>query len=288
VTDAGAHGMPHLIYLVPAVFVALLVLEHAVPLRRWKSRLGSRLLVNAVVSSLAIAVAATLVRPVATTILGRVSESGWSLAGLVSADGTVQAILGFLLMDLSFYYWHRANHAWPFLWRFHNAHHMDPDLDVTTAVRFHFAEIVLSAAFRALQVAVIGGPAWVFGAYELTFQCSTLFQHSNLRLPIAVERALVVVVVTPRMHGIHHSKPFSETNSNWSSVCSWWDRLHGTMRLNVPQSAIDIGISGYSLPHDNTIAAVLTMPFRQQRDYWRGADDVPARPSAVGPTRLLE
>src|SRR5918999_397651 len=135
----------------------------------------------------------------------------------------VKAVLVFLLTDLSFYYWHRANHAWPLLWRFHNAHHIDPDLDVSTAMRFHFVEIGYSAAFRALQVIVIGGPAWAFVVYETAFQLNTLFHHSNMRLPIGVERWLNLVLVTPRMHGIHHSKRFDEINSNWSSVFPWWD-----------------------------------------------------------------
>ena len=240
--------MPSVVYLVPSAFLFLFVLERIFPLRRAKSRLASRLLVNAVASLLAIAVGLTVVRPIATSVLALVSEKEWGLATIVSENEVVQPILAFLLMDLSFYYWHRANHAWPFLWRFHNGHHVDPDLDVTTAARFHFVEIGLSAAFRALQVTLIGGAPWVFVAYEIVFQLNTLFQHSNLRLPIAVERALVLVLVTPRMHGIHHSKLFRETNSNWSSVFSWWDRLHGTLRLNVPQSTIDIGIAGYARP----------------------------------------
>jgi sterol desaturase/sphingolipid hydroxylase (fatty acid hydroxylase superfamily) len=281
---------PVCFYVVPSVFLVLFLLERVFPLRRAKRRLGSRLLVNAVVSSLAIAVALTLVRPVAMTVLQFVSERAWSLASLFSENRVVQAILGFLMMDLSFYYWHRANHGWPFLWRFHNAHHIDEDLDVSTAVRFHFVEIAFSAAFRALQVTLIGGAPWVFVAYETVFQLNTLFQHSNLRLPVAVERVLVLVLVTPRMHGIHHSRRFDETNANWSSVFSLWDRLHGTLRLNVPQFAIDIGIAGYSRRGDNTVAAVLAMPFRRQRDYWQGSegDEAPMRNAGVKRTHLAE
>jgi len=282
--------MPHPLYLVPVTFLILFLLERLFPLRRAKSRLGARLWVNAVVSSLAIAVALTVVRPVATAVLEFVSERDWSLTSIVSENSVVQAGLAFLLMDLSFYYWHRANHAWPFLWRFHNAHHVDNDLDVSTAVRFHFVEVGLSAAFRALQVTLIGGAPWVFVVYETVFQLNTLFQHSNLRLPIAVERVLILVLVTPRMHGIHHSKRFHETNSNWSSVFSWWDRLHGTLRLNVPQAAIDIGIAGYSLPGDNTVAAVLGIPFWKQRHYWRDAygKEESERQDAGMLTRLVE
>lgn len=259
-------------YLLPAVFIILLFLERRFPLRKAKSHFRSRLLVNAVVSAIAIAVALVVVRPIAMHVLRLASENAWGLATIVAMNPAVQAVFVFLLMDLSFYYWHRANHTWPLFWRFHNAHHIDPDLDVTTATRFHFVEIAYSSVFRALQVSVIGGPAWVFVAYETVFQLNTFLQHTNVRLPIGFERWLSLVIVTPRMHGIHHGKRFHETNSNWSTVFSVWDRLHGTLHLDVPQSRIDVGIPGYSLPGDNAIGAVLAMPFRKQRSYWD--DDV--------------
>lgn len=259
-------------YLVPAMFIILFFLERRFPLRRAKSPLKSRLVVNAVVSAIAIAVALVVVRPIAMRVLQLATENDWGLATIIAMHPAIQAALVFLLMDLSFYYWHRANHAWPLLWRFHNAHHIDPDLDVTTAVRFHFVEIAYSSVFRVLQISAIGGPAWVFVAYETVFQINTYMQHSNLRLPIGFERWVSLIIVTPRMHAIHHGKRFQETNSNWSTVFSVWDRMHGTLRLNVPQSRIDVGIAGYSLPEDNTIGAVLAMPFQKQRNYWD--DDV--------------
>ena len=194
------------------------------------------------------------------------------LTNLIALPAAIEAGLCFLLLDLSFYYWHRVNHTWPWLWRVHNAHHIDPDLDVTTSMRFHGLEILYSSMFRALQVLVIGGPVQVLIAYEICFHLNTFFQHSNVRIPIRVERLLNLLLVTPRMHGIHHSKRFQETNSNWSTVFSVWDRLHGTANLNVPQARIDIGIAGYANPRDNTVLAVLTAPFRKQRDYWLGGD----------------
>jgi sterol desaturase/sphingolipid hydroxylase (fatty acid hydroxylase superfamily) len=157
-------------------------------------------------------------------------------------------------------------------------------------MRFHFLEIGYSSAFRALQVMIIGGAPWVFIAYETAFQINTLFHHSNVRLPVAIERWLNLVIVTPRMHGIHHSKRFDEINSNWSSVFSWCDRLHGTLRLNVSQGEIDIGVTGYSLPEDNNVRSILAIPFRAQRDYWRGArgNEALPRQGAEDPTRLTE
>ncbi|MDQ3200474.1 MAG: sterol desaturase family protein [Verrucomicrobiota bacterium] len=119
-------------------------------------------------------------------------------------------------MDLSFYRWHWLNHRSGFLWRFHNVHHSDADLDVSTGFRFHFGEVAISAVFRVVQVALIGISAPAFAAYELVFQVNTLFQHSNVRLPIRLERMLSKVFVTSRMHGIHHSQVQRETNSNYS------------------------------------------------------------------------
>jgi sterol desaturase/sphingolipid hydroxylase (fatty acid hydroxylase superfamily) len=256
---------------IPVVLIAIAILfalERAFPLRRQKEPLRRRLAVNAAVAALAIAAALMIVRPVASWLLEEVSQNRWGLTGIVPMPVLLQVVATFLLLDLSFYYWHRANHAWPFLWRFHNVHHVDPDLDISTSVRFHFLEIAFSAAFRALQVVVIGGELWMFVTYESAFQANTLFQHSNIRLPITIERWIVLIFVTPRMHGIHHSKRFHDVNSNWSSVFSWWDRLHGTLNLNVPQAAIDIGVPGYSKPGDNRILELLLMPLHPQRSYW--------------------
>jgi sterol desaturase/sphingolipid hydroxylase (fatty acid hydroxylase superfamily) len=145
-------------------------------------------------------------------------------------------------------------------------------------LRFHFGELAFSAGFRILQILAIGVSAWVYLAYELAFQANTLFHHSNLRLPIRLERALNKVLVTPRMHGIHHSHVRGETNSNYGVVFPWWGRLHRTLGLNVPLSAITIGIPGYSSPEDNRLWAAVWLPFRKQRDYWRRPDGTPRHP----------
>jgi sterol desaturase/sphingolipid hydroxylase (fatty acid hydroxylase superfamily) len=163
-----------------------------------------------------------------------------------------------------------ANHRIHFLWRFHNVHHIDPDLDVSTAFRFHFIEVGLSAGFRALQVLVIGPSFFAYLVYESAFQLGTLFHHSNTRLPPGLERALNVLLVTPRMHGIHHSNVREENISNFGVVFPWWDRLHRTLRLNVPQADVVIGIPAYSGPADNRILRCFAMPFHPQRDYWLG------------------
>ena len=260
-----------LLLILGTVFIFLFLLERLFPLRRRTCLLLRRLVANLFFAALAFATAAVTVRPVVLSLLGWTEARDFGLVYLLPLPAG-RVILGFLLMDLAFYYWHRINHRWPFLWRFHNVHHIDPDLDVSTSFRFHFGEVALSVAFRVIQVTLSGVSAWTYGVYELAFQLNTLFQHSNVRLPIAFERPLNRLLVTPRMHGIHHSQVRGETDSNFSVVLSWWDRLHGTLRLNVPQDAIAIGVPAYTLPGDRTLWHALTLPFRRQRDYWRLPD----------------
>lgn len=254
------------------VLAALLVLERFVPLRRRSRPLLGRLLVNLAISSFAFGTALLLVRPAALSALNWASEQPFGLIHIAALPITAQFVLAFLLMDLTFYWWHVANHRVRFLWRFHNVHHIDPDLDVTTAFRFHFGEVAFSTAFRVVQVSAIGLSLWMFAAYEIVFQANTLFHHSDVRLPIRLERLLSLVLVTPRMHGIHHSQVKDETNSNYSVVFSWWDRLHRTLGLNIPQSEIVVGVPAYARPEDNRFWNAFLLPFHRQRDYWRGED----------------
>ena len=258
------------------VLVGLLfVSERFVALRRSSRPLLGRLLVNIGLSVLAFAVAMVVVRPAALAVLEWAEGKPFGLIHMVSMPVAAQFALSFLLMDLTFYWWHVANHRIPFLWRFHNVHHIDPDLDVSTAFRFHVGEVALSAGFRVVQVSAIGPSAWMFAVYELVFQANTAFHHSNVRLPIRIERLLNLMLVTPRMHGIHHSQVRDEANSNYSVVFSWWDRLHRTLGLNIPQSDLAIGVPGYADPADNGLWTGLLLPFRRQRDYWRRSDGSP-------------
>jgi sterol desaturase/sphingolipid hydroxylase (fatty acid hydroxylase superfamily) len=252
-----------------ALFALLFSLERFFPLRKGTRSLIGRLLVNVAVSVLTFLAAVTLVQPTAHWALRWSTDRLFGLVHLLTLPAWLELVASFLLMDLAFYYWHLANHRAPFLWRFHNVHHTDPELDVSTAFRFHFGEIALSSAFSVIQISLIGISPWAFAVYQLAFQSEVLFHHSNLRLPIRFERLLSKMLVTPRMHGIHHSQVHRENNSNFGTVFPWWDRLHRTLGLNIPQSEIVIGIPGYSLPEDNTVPNALLMPFRKQRDYWR-------------------
>src|SRR6266850_6994774 len=260
------------ILVVVALFALLLALERLFPLRQGAGSLLGRLLINLAVSALTFVAAVTLVQPAAQWTLRWSNNRPFGLVHLLPLPGWLEFMVSFILMDLAFYYWHLANHRAPFLWRFHNVHHTDPELDVSTAFRFHFGEIALSSVFGMIQISLIGISPWAFAVYQLAFQSEVLFHHSNLRLPIRLERLLNKVVVTPRMHGIHHSQVHRENNSNFGTVFTWWDRLHRTLGLNIAQSEIVVGIPGYSQPEDNRAVRALVMPFQSQRDYWRSPD----------------
>jgi sterol desaturase/sphingolipid hydroxylase (fatty acid hydroxylase superfamily) len=155
--------------------------------------------------------------------------NGYGLLSLFALPLWAQIAVSILLMDLTFYYWHWANHNVPLLWRFHNVHHIDPDLDVSTSFRFHFVEIIYSATFRVLQVLILGITPYAYVIFETLFTFATMFHHSNINLPVGFERVLNKIIVTPRMHGVHHSAIQSETNSNYSVIFLWWDWLHRTL-----------------------------------------------------------
>ncbi|EAQ77215.1 sterol desaturase family protein [Blastopirellula marina] len=282
-------------YGLPAISISILaglfVVERLLPLRQPTRSLWRRMFVNLVVSGLALLVAALIVQPAAAWMMGS-DGSPIGLLQWVKIPAWLNIVAGFLLLDLSFYYWHRLNHRIGFLWRFHNVHHIDPDMDVSTAFRFHFGEVAFSALFRVVQVTLIGMSVEAYLIYEFAFTANTMFHHSNVRLPIEWERWLNLCLVTPRMHGIHHSQLERETNSNYSVVLPWWDRLHRSLRLNVSQDGIKIGVPGYSQPEDNRLGNLFLMPFRRQREYWDTPDGQGAERKETGetqrPNRLAE
>jgi sterol desaturase/sphingolipid hydroxylase (fatty acid hydroxylase superfamily) len=213
---------------------------------------------------------------------------GRGLLRVLPLPRALRALLGFLLLDYTLWMWHRLNHAVPVLWRFHLPHHVDRDLDASTGLRFHFGELALSAGFRAGQLAVLGVGRGAFLGYQVVLLAGVLFHHSNLRLPIGVERGLCRVLVTPRMHGIHHSIVEAEAGSNFGSLFPWWDDIHGTRRLDVPQAALTIGVPAYLDPREAGLERVLALPFERLGPSWQLPDGRrPARPALPGPGGAL-
>ncbi len=276
------------VFIVAVVFFTLWVLEPRFTLHQTKRSRMERLMVNAVLSALALGTGAVVIVPLVFQLMTWSAKNGFGLLHLFNLWVPLEAIMGFLLMDLSFYYWHRVNHAFPFFWRFHNVHHVDPDLDVSTSFRFHFGEVFYSSVFRSLQILLLGISPLNYVVYELGFQCATVFHHSKLHLPIRVERWLNMIIVTPRMHGIHHSAVREETDSNFSVIFRWWDWVHGTLRLNIRQAEVVIGVPAYLQPDDNRIVRLLVLPFRKHREHWSFPDGTePQRvPAASAQTTL--
>jgi len=265
--------MEYLTLLIPpGVFVLLFVLERIIPLRQRTRGLLRRLVKNLTLTAIVFLVGSLIVKNAGLATSRWITDRKIGIALLIPLPKWGGIVLSFLLMDLSFYWWHMANHRIRLLWRFHNVHHVDPDLDVSTSFRFHFVEIAYSSVFRVVQVLVIGIAPLTYVIYETVFTIETMFHHSNVRLPVGFERWLNKIVVTPRMHGIHHSAVSQETNSNYSVIFSWWDRLHRSLVLNVPQRSIRIGVPGYQEKQDNRFWNLLKMPFIGQKEYWRFSD----------------
>ena len=259
------------------LFAALLFLQWKFPLRRAHFSIFRRLLRNFVFSAPGFAFLRLALIPIPLAVSAWAAEHGFGLLHWVPLPGWLAGAVGFLLMDWAYYWWHYANHLVPFFWRFHNVHHTDLDLDLSTAARFHFGEIILSVPFRAAIVALFGVPFFALLVFELCFESASLFHHSNWRLPLALERALNHVIVTPRMHGIHHSIVQRETNSNWGTIFCWWDKLHRSLRRDIPQDAITIGVPAYRDERELTLAQLWTMPLKRPRDWQLPDGTVPER-----------
>lgn len=184
-------------------------------------------------------------------------------AGLPTWGHALGAIL---LMDLWMYLWHLINHKIPFLWRFHRVHHADPHMDVTTASRFHTGEIVLSSLLRIGVLFITGIYLWELLLYETLMFAVVQFHHADIALPNKLDKALRTVIVTPAMHKVHHSRWHPETDSNYSSLFSFWDRLTNTFRLHNPLKTLRIGLDEFDAPQDRKVKGLFTMPFRKGTD----------------------
>lgn len=267
-----AYGAPVLAVL----FVLLFVLESKYQLRKRVQGRWKRVVINFVVSIPAFLLLRLLLIPVMVWLA--VKNQSWQLGlnYLYDIAPIAEGAIAFLLLDYSNYLWHILLHKLPILWRFHLVHHCDLDLDITTAFRFHFGELVGSVIFRGAAVVLIGASPLVVLIYEIAFEAATQFHHSNLKMPFRLEKMLNFVVVTPRMHGIHHSMVKRETDSNYAIIFSIWDRLHRTVRLNVRQDRIITGVPSYADAHELTVGRLFKLPFTKIRP-WTNAGNGSSR-----------
>jgi len=261
---------------------ALCWLERRRALRRAVEPQARRAARNLAVAGISAAALQITERPVVEVLTALIQKRRWGLLKLVRLPVWLEAACAVVLLDYTLYVWHVLTHRVPLLWRFHVAHHVDLDLDTSTAFRFHFAEFVVSVPWRAAQILLLGVSPLSFSVWQLFLFLSIMFHHSNVRLPFEFERRLNRVIVTPRMHGIHHSFVREETNSNWSSGLTIWDWLHGTLRLNVQQEEITIGVPAYRKAEEVELEKILMLPFGEQRSVWLLPEDgEPVRLSAT-------
>lgn len=172
------------------------------------------------------------------------------------------AIGAILLLDFWTYAWHRMNHEIPFFWRFHSVHHSDNKMDVTTASRFHLGEIIFSSLFRIPLIVLFGVYLWELVLYETVMFAVVQFHHANVGLSEKYDRWLRIIIVTPNMHRVHHSRWQPETDSNYSSLFSFWDRLARTFRINPKPETIKLGLAEFDSEKDQTIGGMMKTPVK--------------------------
>lgn len=230
-------------------------------LRRWPNNLALAVLNVAIVRVLF---------PAAGVGLAVLAEAqGAGLLRLLDLPFWLAVLAGVAALDLAIYLQHLLFHAVPTLWRLHRVHHADPDFDVTTALRFHPIEIVLSMLIKAAAIFAFGPPVLAVLLFEIVLNGAALFNHGNVRLPGPLERAVRWLVVTPDMHRVHHSKDMRETNSNYGFNLSIWDRLFGTYRAQprLGHAGMQIGVSGLEDPESSVrLLGLLAQPFQRPRE----------------------
>lgn len=191
--------------------------------------------------------------------------AGMGLLPWLGLPAWAETLLAVLIFDAWMYLWHRLNHLVPILWRFHRVHHSDPRMDVTSGVRFHPGEIALSFLFRIPVVPLLGITVWQLALYETILLPVILFHHSNIAISGKADAVLRWIIVSPNMHRVHHSDWQPETDSNYASVFSWWDRIFRSYRWREDYHAIQYGLREFADPGWHTLKGILKTPLKKQK-----------------------
>ena len=246
-----------------AVFAAMSIWEMAAPRRHLKSPKRLRWFHNLSLTALN-SIAVKLVFPAAAVGTAFVGElNAWGLFNTLQVPALLAGMMSLVLLDLTIYTQHFLFHKVSLFWRVHRMHHTDLDIDVTTGARFHPIEIVVSMVIKISVIVNLGAPAWSVLLFEMLLNATSMFNHSNIRIPIAVDGLLRKIVVTPDMHRVHHSVIIEETNSNFGFNFAWWDRLFGTYRDQPSQGhdAMVIGLANFRDLKYLTLPWMLSVPF---------------------------
>jgi sterol desaturase/sphingolipid hydroxylase (fatty acid hydroxylase superfamily) len=190
--------------------------------------------------------------------------NGWGLINFLGLRLSVATVVGVLALDLAIYLQHVAFHKIPLLWRLHRMHHADLDVDITTGVRFHPIEILISVFIKIAVILAFGIPVVAVILFEVLLNATSMFNHSNAAMPLWLDRILRVFVVTPDMHRVHHSILRKETDSNFGFNLPWWDHLFGTYRSQpeAGHTGMTIGLPIFRSVRELWIDRLLTQPFR--------------------------
>ena len=253
------------------ISLLLFILETKFHLRKRIQKRFSRIVINVFVSIPAFVLLRFAFLPIIVWLAFKNQDWQFGLNYFYSSPLWAMSIIAFLILDYGNYLWHILNHKIPFLWRFHLVHHTDIDMDITTAFRFHFGELIGSVFFRGVVTLLSGASPVLVLVYEIIFEAATQFHHSNWKLPLAFEQILNKLIVTPRMHGLHHSVVKQETDSNYSVIFSFWDRLHRTATLENLNKEVVLGVPSYNKPEELTIGFLLKLPFTKIRS-WKKAE----------------
>ncbi|RUO23024.1 fatty acid hydroxylase [Aliidiomarina minuta] len=257
-----------------ALFIGL---EQARPKRALSRKLSSRWLSNGLVISIDTIILRLLFPTAAVGVALWAQQYGHGLLNWLTVPGWLAILLAFVILDFAIWAQHLVFHRIPWLWRVHRMHHTDIDVDVTTALRFHPIEMVLSLLIKMAVIVLIGAPVVAVVLFEVVLNGVAMFNHSNIRLGAKTDRVLRYFIVTPDMHRVHHSWHKHETNSNYGFNLPWWDRLFATYR-DQPEDGHDsmtLGINQFREPEDNRIHYILWQPFRGSA---RSASTRPSKP----------
>ena len=245
------------------VLLCMALLEQLIPRRKLIAPKPARWFANLVIVAIN-TVAVRLLIPITAIAAATLAEThGWGLLNLIELHALPALIVSIVLLDLAIYAQHVLFHAVPILWRLHMVHHADHDIDVTTGLRFHPIEIILSMLLKIVVVMTIGAPAAAVLLFEIILNGMAMFNHANIRLPSKLDRLLRLLLVTPDMHRVHHSETRYETNSNYGFNLSVWDRIFGTYRAQpeLGHTAMHIGLTQFREANTHTLRWMLSAPF---------------------------
>jgi sterol desaturase/sphingolipid hydroxylase (fatty acid hydroxylase superfamily) len=246
------------------VFAVMALLELVSPRRVLRTSKGARWFTNLSITFIDGA-ALRLVFPLMAFDIAKMSaERGWGLFNNIGIPGLAAGIISVIILDCVIYFQHVVFHRLRPLWMFHRMHHTDLDFDVTTGSRFHPGEIIMSMAIKMVSVILIGAPAWSVLVFEVLLNATAMFNHSNVKFPLGLDRVLRLFVVTPDMHRVHHSVIIKEYNSNFGFNLPWWDRIFKTYTAQPVKGHVDmnIGLANFRDPKKLSLLRLLAIPFR--------------------------